>query len=101
MEELRLYSVFLETLKDDTPDKKWPNPLIALWHDAKGDWHAAHELVDGVNDQHSKWIHAYLHRKEGDEWNAEYWYRQAGKSFPEISLEEEHKTLVTALCSFI
>ncbi len=85
---------FEASLKEINPPQDWPKNLVALWYDAKDDWHAAHELVDGQNDIHSKWIHAYLHRKEGDEWNAGYWYRQAGKSFPEISLEEEHQNLV-------
>ena len=90
---------FQDSLKERNPPTEWTNTLIALWYDGKEDWQAAHELVDGQNDEHSKWIHAYLHRKEGDDWNAGYWYRQAGKPFPEISLKEEHQTLVAALCS--
>ena len=88
------YSEFLETLSDGTPPLRWPENLKALWYDAKGDWHAAHEIVDGAAGETAKWIHAYLHRREGDDWNAGYWYRQAGKSFPNLSLEEEQQELV-------
>ncbi|KAG1647536.1 Na(+)/H(+) antiporter NhaP [Nymphon striatum] len=72
----------------------WPEALRAMWHDAKNDWHSGHELVDGKNDELAKWVHAYLHRKEGDEWNAGYWYRQAGKPFPKITLEEEQQQIL-------
>ncbi|MBC29275.1 MAG: hypothetical protein CMH48_00375 [Muricauda sp.] len=88
---------FQETLVWPAPPEKWPVALRALWFDAKGDWHAAHDLVDQLSDAMAKWVHAYLHRKEGDEWNARYWYRKAGKPFPEISLEEELKVLVEAV----
>ncbi len=88
------YSKFMSTLSNRNANEKWPLTLKALWFDAKNDWHAAHDIVDGGHDQMSKWVHAYLHRKEGDEWNAGYWYRQAGKPFPEVSLQEEHQQLV-------
>ena len=65
--------------------------LLALWYDARGDWDTAHALVDKPSDPDASWIHAYLHRKEGDNWNANYWYRLSGRSFPSISLEEEWK----------
>ena len=51
--------------------------LISLWYDGKGDWHRAHAQVDHLADQESAWVHAYLHRKEGDIWNADYWYKKA------------------------
>lgn len=64
--------------------------LTALWHDKKGDWNQAHEIVQEIDTSTAAWVHAYLHRKEGDEWNAGYWYRQAGKSFPfEQPLDDE------------
>ena len=85
---------FKAALSADAPDKNWPEALKAMWHDAKNDWHSGHELVDGKNDELAKWVHAYLHRKEGDEWNAGYWYRQAGKPFPKITLEEEQQQIL-------
>ena len=72
-------------------------PLRALWHAAHGDWTAAHEIAQTSDDRDSAWVHAYLHREEGDQWNAEYWYRRAGKPVFKGSLEEERETMITAL----
>lgn len=55
-------------------------PLRALWHDARGEWAAAHELAQAAGGTDGDWVHAYLHRKEGDEANAGYWYRRAGRA---------------------
>ncbi len=63
--------------------------LKALWYDGKGDWHSAHDLVDSLENQTACWVHAYLHRKEGDNGNARYWYSKAGKNFSLLSLDEE------------
>jgi hypothetical protein len=67
--------------------------LIALWYDANGDWDHAHEIVQETAGFEGDWIHAYLHRKEGDLGNASYWYSRVGKSRPKISLEEEWELL--------
>lgn len=67
----------------------------ALWHDAKGDWAMAHSLIDHLDDRQSAHVHAYLHRKEGDIWNADYWYRRAGKQRPDITLEAEWEQLIS------
>jgi hypothetical protein len=71
--------------------------LKALWYDGKGDWNTAHNQVDDLEDQTSCWVHAYLHRKEGDIWNADYWYRKANKIRPSMSLDDEWQQIVTAL----
>jgi hypothetical protein len=72
--------------------------LQALWHDAQGDWTTAHEIVQAINGQTAARIHAYLHRKEGDDWNSRYWHRHAGTAFPEgLSLEAEREGLVREL----
>jgi len=63
--------------------------LEALWYDAKGNWEKAHRFVQIESDENADWVHAYLHRKEGDISNAEYWYSRAGKQRPEVTLEEE------------
>lgn len=84
-----------------------PDPVVlpsdhlrALWHDLNGDWDTAHSIVQVMADINAMWIHAYLHRKEPDEWNAKYWYRRAGKPFPgEMSFEVEAGTILTALTS--
>lgn len=61
----------------------------ALELDKAGNWEEAHGLVDGITSREAARIHAYLHRKEGDEWNANYWYRMAGAEFYHGSLDEE------------
>jgi hypothetical protein len=71
--------------------------LLALWHDGAGDWAAAHAVVQDMDDPDAAWIHAYLHRKEGDRWNADYWYARAGRKCPSLSLEAEWAMLVEAL----
>lgn len=74
-----------------------PDTLRALWHDAKGDWDAAHTIAQDIDDATGAWIHAYLHRKEGDLGNAAYWYRRAQKPVATDSLEQEWERIVTAL----
>ncbi len=71
--------------------------LTALWYDAKGDWGAAHDIIDDMPGEKAAWVHAYLHRKEGDAGNAGYWYRRAGKSVCMLSLADEWNEIVTAL----
>lgn len=88
---------FIESLKESAPSANWPEPLQALWWDARGNWQKAHQLADGLNTAKGSWVHAYLHRKEGDERNAGYWYRMAAKPFPAIGLDEEFEELVLAL----
>jgi hypothetical protein len=63
--------------------------LLALWHDGRGEWHAAHEAVQGDEATGSAWVHAYLHRREGDPGNAGYWYRRADRPIPTCGLGEE------------
>lgn len=88
------YTDFQETLDLPQPPSGWPQLLKAMWYDAKGDWEASHDIAQDMHNTLGSWLHAYLHRKEGDRFNAGYWYRQAGKSYPEISLEEELKVIV-------
>lgn len=78
-----------------TPEKERFGPeLLALWYDGKGDWKKAHDQVDHLSGKSAARVHAYLHRKEGDLWNADYWYSKAGEKRPIISLEEEWGELV-------
>ena len=85
---------FHESLKLDAPDPQYSPVVKSLWYDAKGDWEQAHAQVDQLNDLDSAWVHAYLHRKEGDIWNADYWYAKAKKIRPTYSLQEEWENLV-------
>lgn len=77
------------SISASAPPDGLPSLLLALWHDAKGDWDAAHKVAQDIEDEDGAWIHAYLHRKEGDVGNAAYWYRRAGKPVSTRSLQEE------------
>jgi len=88
------YDEFSQTLVESTPHDDWPEALKSLWYDAKGDWEASHNIAQDMHNSMGSWIHAYLHRKEGDDFNAGYWYCQAGRSFPIISLKEELQEMV-------
>ncbi|CAN5426675.1 hypothetical protein BH23BAC1_BH23BAC1_35540 [soil metagenome] len=68
--------------------------LQAMWFEAKGNWEMAHNIAQDVNSDDGSWVHAYLHRKEGDIDNASYWYSRAGKSKPQVSLDEEWEVMV-------
>jgi hypothetical protein len=85
------------TLASSTPPPALRGALLALWHDARGDWDMAHRVAQDVDDASGAWVHAYLHRKEGDESNAAYWYRRAGKPIARGSLDEEWTGIAAAL----
>ena len=87
---------FKTTLSSSTPPAVAPL-LVALWHDARGEWDAAHRVAQDIDDQAGAWVHAYLHRKEGDLGNAAYWYRQASQPVANDSLEAEWERIVMAL----
>lgn len=84
---------FKKSLLIDTPPNGSPY-LISLWHDGKGNWNSAHELIQDLETKEAAWIHAYLHRKEGDKSNASYWYLRANAKMPSYSLEQEWEELV-------
>ncbi|MGA2537939.1 MAG: hypothetical protein ABSF53_18135 [Terracidiphilus sp.] len=74
------------------------SPLqAALWWDAKGEWARAHALVDELETPEGMAVHAYLHRKEGEAWNADYWYKRAGRRFHRPALDAEWTALAEAL----
>ena len=81
-------------LSGNEPPVEFPAPLAALWWDAKGDWARAHGLVDELETAEGMAVHASLHRKEGEAWNAEYWYGRAGLRFRRETLDEEWAALV-------
>lgn len=80
---------FKNSLKENHVPSHLSVQLQALWWDAKGDWKKAHDLIDHLHDPISAHVHAYLHRVEGDLWNARYWYNKAGQQEFKGSLEEE------------
>jgi hypothetical protein len=71
--------------------------LAGLWWDAKGDWKRAHESAQQDEGPAGSWVHAYLHRKEGDQGNADYWYGRAGKPVCREPLDAEWVSIVKAL----
>jgi hypothetical protein len=88
------------TLDQFKSSKTLPNvslELQSLWYAAKGDWEKAHSLVQDSNTKDAAWVHAYLHRQEGDSSNAAYWYRRAGKPEFKGTLEQEWEALTNAL----
>lgn len=84
----------LEASLDDSAPPAGLSPCVqALWFEAKGDWHRAHELAQAGDDAESAWVHAYLHRVEGDLGNAAYWYRRAGRPQTDRALREEWRAI--------
>ncbi len=91
------YDEFILTIENDEMPSNLPLFLQALWYDAKGNWNKAHELIDSLDDKNSCWVHAYLHRKEGDISNADYWYRRANKQRPSATLQNEWQDITMQL----
>ena len=89
-------AAFKESLLKDYPPES-SIYILALWFDAKGRWNKSHELIQEVEDKDAAWIHAYLHRKQGDISNADYWYNRAGKKRPSISVDEESEVLIAKM----
>lgn len=85
---------FKNSLTENFPSKLLSVQMEALWWDAKGDWKQAHDLIDQLEDAVSAHIHAYLHRVEGDLWNARYWYNRAKQPEFKGSLDEEWEYLL-------
>ena len=88
---------FRSSLKNSTPPEGLKPLLKALWYDGKNDWEMAHNIAQDINSNDGSWIHAYLHRKEGDLGNASYWYSRAGRKMPEDSLQSEWESIVSAM----
>lgn len=90
---------FMESLKKPNPPAGLGPLLMALWYDAKGDWEKSHSIIQDIDTKDAALIHAYLHRKEGDECNADYWYKRSGHLNPDTSLEQEWEKLVLKFLS--
>jgi hypothetical protein len=88
---------FKASLAHAKPDDGLKPPLAALWWAAKGDWDKAHKIVQDESDAAAAWVHAYLHRVEGDLGNAGYWYRQAGQPVAKDALDAEWERMAAAL----
>ncbi|WP_092193250.1 hypothetical protein [Bradyrhizobium sp. cf659] len=90
-------AAFIASLDGAAPAPDLNAPLAGLWWAAKGDWDRAHKIVQDESSREAAWVHAYLHRVEGDLGNAGYWYRQAGQPTAKDSLEAEWQRIATAL----
>jgi hypothetical protein len=91
------FSEFKESTSGVDPPDFISDYLKALWYDFKGEWEKSHTIIQDIESKTAAWIHAYLHRKEGDIWNADYWYTCAGRKRPLATLEEEWESIVKQL----
>ena len=91
------FDSFKTSIAEDAPPDGLSTALQALWHLSKGDWETAHKLAQSQDDAEGAWVHAHLHRVEGDESNAGYWYRKAAKPHATVPLEAEWDDIVQAL----
>jgi hypothetical protein len=89
--------MFETSLQQAAPPAGLTPALEALWHERHGDWDAAHRIAQDIVGEDGAWVHAYLHRREGDDSNAAYWYRRAGKPVMRGDLDDEWRALVMAL----
>jgi len=88
---------FKKTTKKKHPPPGLNKELKALWLDARGEWDAAHQIVQVMFNREAIWIHAYLHRKESDLGNAAYWYHRCGEKTPPLSLQQEWDQIAEVL----
>jgi hypothetical protein len=88
------FDQFNETVASEQPPGDLSETLVSLWWDKKGDWDRAHSIAQQIPTVQGSAVHAYLHRKEGVIWNADYWYRRAERERPDTPLEVEWRALV-------
>ena len=88
---------FKTSVTNQSPSEKMPKPLTALWWQKKGDWDKAHAIVQSDKTDDGAWVHALLHREEGDLGNASYWYSRANKLMPKETIENEWELIVSEL----
>ena len=91
------FADFLESTTLDPPPAGLSRPLLALWHDRRGNWDEAHTLAQEAGGAEGAWVHAYLHRREGDELNAGYWYARAGRPAASGDLPAEWESIARTL----
>ena len=94
---MKNFTEYKESLSLSSPPSSLNVYLQALWYDAKDNWSKAHSLVDSLEDKTACWVHAYLHRKEGDASNAAYWYSRAKTPPCQSSFEEEWEEIASSL----
>ncbi len=92
---------FIASTTESGPPAGLPPALVALWHDRRGDWDAAHGVAQEIDSADGAWIHAFLHRKEGDVANAGYWYRRANRPPARDSLDAEWSAIASAMLAAV
>lgn len=97
MRGMKLEEFLKSVAGEDVPPASLSAPLRALWFAEKGDWKASHEVAQDIHTRDGSWIHAHLHREEGDLWNARYWYDRAGKPESKKPLADERREIIAAL----
>ena len=90
---------YKSSFKNTDPPQGLSVLLLALWYDAKGNWTKSHDIISAIETKDASLVHAYLHRKEGDLWNADYWYSRANAKRPETNFTEEWNALVRRFLS--
>ena len=88
------YELFVKSIQEEQLPENLPQTLKSLWWDKKGDWDKAHSIAQEILTVQGSAVHAYLHRREGVMWNADYWYKKAGRPWPSMSLDREWQNLV-------
>ena len=95
------FDEFVGSISAEKPPAAVSEMLTSLWWDKKGDWDRAHSIAQDIPTEQGSAVHAYLHREEGVLWNADYWYRRAGRQRPNVSLEEEWHRLVEEMLGLL
>ena len=88
---------FHKSTNKEVPSEGLSEPLQAMWYSKKGDWETAHNIAQSISSELGSWIHAYLHRVEGDLSNADYWYKRAGKPQFQGSTEAEADEIINSI----
>ncbi|MBT8239106.1 MAG: hypothetical protein HKP24_13025 [Croceitalea sp.] len=96
----KTFEEFMGTLALENPPPSWPLELQSLWWDANANWKESHKIAQELTNEIGNWIHAYLHRKEGDKFNAGYWYRQANKPYSSLTFKEEFEEMVIFVINY-
>ncbi|HET7179387.1 MAG TPA: hypothetical protein VFI14_06665 [Chryseosolibacter sp.] len=91
------FDFFKSSLSSPQPPHGVAGLLEALWYDANDNWDKAHSIAQEIDSRNGAWVHAYLHRREGDHGNAAYWYHRAGKPVSRASLGDEWESIVKVL----
>ena len=88
------YDNFIKSLKNNSPPSDISAPIKSMWYAKKGDWDMAHKIAQDIKTVLGSWIHAYLHRIEGDESNADYWYKKANVNQINANLDDEANQII-------